>query len=86
MTMTPSPIRSLISNTDLCERVILSVSLAEVDAIRVVFAVIPVVIIPVVAVVIPVVFSVVPMVCVLWSCGSTHRCRDRKGRGKKKST
>jgi FlaA1/EpsC-like NDP-sugar epimerase len=90
MTVTPLPIRPLLLLFRSRKRPILSVSLAEVQTIGMVFVVIPIVIVPVVAVVEPVAVLIVSMVFFLSSVvllpgRSTHcrwyskRCSKKKG-------
>ena len=89
MIVTPLPIRSLILHSHLRKWPILSVSLAEVYPIGMVFVVIPIVIVPVVAVVEPVAVIVVTPVLFLPSIvlrlgRGTHCCWSSKGGRQKK--
>jgi hypothetical protein len=89
MTVTPLPICLLLLLFHFRKRPILSVSLAEVQTIGMVFVVIPIVIVPVVAVVEPVAVLIVSMVFFLTPVvllpGRSHYCRwSGKGCSKQK--
>ena len=82
MTVTPVPIRALLFDFYFGKRPILPVSLPEIDAVRAVFVVIPVVVVPMVAVVDPVVVFIVSMVLFLMSISSRPGCGIHcRGRG-----
>jgi len=89
MTVTPLPIRSLLLLFHFRKRTILSVSLAEIQTIGMVFVVIPIVIVPVVTVIEPVAIIVVTTVFFLASIvlrpGRGNQCRwSGKGCSKQK--